>query len=65
MRKSDCLFERASHVAVGLILLLFAAGLGLIGVTVLPLLGLIAALPVVFLAALFFKAPRSQECTLS
>ncbi len=65
MRKNDCLFERASHVAIGLILLLFAAGLSLIGITVLPVLGVIAALPVVFLAALFFNAPRSRECTLS
>ena len=65
MLKNNCLFERVSHVSVGLILLLFAAGLGMIGVTVLPVIGLIAAMPVLFLAALFFKAPRSRECTLS
>jgi hypothetical protein len=65
MHKTDCLLERVSHVTVGVLLLLIAAGLSLIGVTVLPLLGLIAAAPVFFLAAYFFKAPRSRECFLS
>ena len=65
MHKTDCLLERLSHVTVGSILLLIAAGLGLIGVTVLPILGLIAAVPVLVVAAFFFKAPRSRECLIS
>jgi hypothetical protein len=62
MRKSDCLFERASHWGVGAALLLMALGLSIIGITVLPVLGLLLALPVFFLSASFFLAPSSQEC---
>jgi hypothetical protein len=65
MHKTDCLLERVSHILVGSLLLLIAAGLSLIGVTILPLLGLIAAAPVLFLAVYFFKAPRSRECFIS
>jgi hypothetical protein len=65
MKKVDCLFERASHVGVGLSFLLMAMGLSVIGITVLPFFGLLAAAPVFFLSAFFFAAPKSRECTIS
>lgn len=64
MRKSDCLFERSSHLGVGLVLLLIALGFSVIGVTVLPVLGLIVAAPVFLMSFFFFTAQRSRECVL-
>jgi hypothetical protein len=65
MKQIDCLFERVSHVGVGIALLFLAVGLTLIGVTVLPVIGLVTAVPVFLLAGWFIAAPKSQECTLS
>jgi hypothetical protein len=65
MNRTDCLFERASHFGVGLALLLMALGLSVISIIALPVFGFFIAAPVFFLAAWFFGAPRSQECTLS
>ena len=64
MKRIDCLFERASHFGVGTALLFIALGLTLIGVTVLPVIGLLPAVPVFLAAGWFFTAPRSTECTL-
>jgi len=65
MKKADCLFERVSHLGVGLALLFIAMGLTVISVTALPVIGFVIAAPVFLLAAYFFTAPRSQECTLN
>ena len=64
MKRIDCLFERVSHFGVGAALLFIAMGLTLIGVTVLPLIGFMAAVPVFVLSAYFFLAPKSRECAL-
>ena len=65
MRRSDCLFERVSHVGVGIALLFIALGLAVIGVSILPVLGLFAAVPVFLIAAYFFTAPGSPECNIN
>lgn len=65
MNKTDCLFERASHFGVAVALFIIAMGLSVISVVALPVFGLFIAAPVFFLAACFFSAPRSQECTLN
>ena len=65
MKKIDCLMEPVSHFAVGMILLLASFGLTIIGLTTLPVFGLLLAVPVFFFAVLFFTAPHSRECTLS
>jgi hypothetical protein len=64
MKKIDCLFERASHIGVGTALLFVAMGLTLISISVLPIVGLLAAAPVFLLSVWFFTAPKSTECTL-
>ena len=64
MNRTDCLFERTSHISVAMALLLIAMGLSVISVVALPFFGFFIAAPVFFLAAWFFSAPRSQECTL-
>ena len=65
MKRVDCLFEKVSHFGVGVALLFIALGLSVISVTALPVFGFVIAAPVFLLAAYFFTAPRSQECTLS
>lgn len=62
MKRVDCLFERVSHFGVGLAMLFMVMGFMIIGVTVLPVLGIFLALPVFLVAGAFFFAPRSQEC---
>jgi hypothetical protein len=64
MKRIDCLFERASSVGVAIALLFMAMGLSVIGVTVLPVLGLVLALPVFVAAGFFLFSPRSEECAL-
>ena len=64
MKRVDCLFERVSHIGVGVALLFIALGFTLIGVTVLPVVGLLPAIPFFLISAFFFRAPASSECAL-
>lgn len=64
MTNTDCRLERISHIMVGFFLLLTASGFFIIGITVLPFLGIMVAIPVVVLAALFLRVPRSKECLI-
>lgn len=65
MNRRNCFFERVSNIGVGSALLLIALGFVIITVTVLPPFGLLVAVPVMSLAALFFFLPRSRECRIS
>jgi hypothetical protein len=64
MKSSDCLFERTANIGVAAALLLMAMGFIVIGVTVLPVLGIFLAIPVLIVSSAFFFSPRSQECSL-
>lgn len=64
MKRIDCLFERVSSVGVAMALLFMAMGLSVIGVTVLPVLGLVLAVPVFVAVVFFLFSPRSKECAL-
>lgn len=64
MNKNECRLERVSNVTIGFILMvvgLFFAGTG---VTVLPVIGLLIAVPVLVLAGIFLVAPRSKACSI-
>jgi hypothetical protein len=64
MNKNDCRLERVSNVTIGFILMvvgLFFAGTG---VTVLPVIGLLIAVPVLVLAGIFLVSPRSKACSI-
>lgn len=65
MLRRNCLYERVSNIGVGTLLFLIALGFVVITVTVLPPFGLLVAVPVMGMAALFLFAPRSRECRLS
>jgi len=64
MNRTDCKLERVSNATVGLIL--FGVGLlfALTGITVLPVIGLLIAAPVLVLAVVFLAAPRSKACAI-
>jgi hypothetical protein len=64
MNRTDCKLERVSNATVGLIL--FGVGLlfALTGITVLPVIGLLIAAPVLVLSVVFLAAPRSKACAI-
>ncbi len=64
MNKNECRLERVSNVTIGFIFMvvgLFFAGTG---VTVLPVIGLLIAVPVLVLAGIFLVSPRSKACSI-
>jgi uncharacterized membrane protein len=65
MSRLNCFFERVSNIGVGAVLFLIALGFVVITITVIPPFGLLVALPVMALSALFIFARRSRECSIS
>jgi hypothetical protein len=64
MNRISCYFERISDFAVGLFLLFTGLALTVVSFTIIPVLGLIIAIPVLVLAFAFLGAKRSKECAL-
>jgi len=64
MNRISCYFERVSDFAVGLFLLFTGLALTVVSFTIIPILGLFIALPVLVLAIAFLGAKRSKECAL-
>ena len=64
MNRLSCYFERFSDFAVGLFLLFLGIALTVVSFTIIPVFGLIIAIPVLVLAVAFLGAKRSKECAL-
>jgi hypothetical protein len=64
MNRISCYFERISDFAVGLFLLFLGLALTIVSFTIIPVLGLFIAIPVLLLAIAFLGAKRSRECAL-
>ena len=64
MKKTDCKLEPVSNMTVGLILLLIGLMFTLIGMTIIPVVGLIFAFPVLILSVIFLASPRSEACAV-
>jgi hypothetical protein len=64
MSRIDCFFERFSNWGVGAALLLGGLGFLVIGLTILPVIGLLIAVPVAALGLVFIFAQRSKECLI-
>jgi hypothetical protein len=64
MNKNDCRLERVSNVTVGFILTILGLFLALSGLTVIPVIGLLIAVPVLILAGIFLVSPRSKACAI-
>ena len=64
MKKKACLFENLFKKGVGGFLLLVALGFFLTGISALPIIGLLLALPPFATAYIFLAAPASKSCVL-
>ena len=65
MRQADCFFERVSNFGAGMALMFIALGLIVIGVNIVPVLGIFIAVPIFLVAAYFFTAPANPECRIN
>lgn len=64
MKALNCLFERVSNFSVGVILLFVGLAFLIISATILPVVGLVVAIPVLAGAVAFFAAHRSKQCSM-
>ena len=64
MNKTDCKYERVSNVTVGFLLLIIGMFFTLIGIMIIPFLGLLIAIPVLIIAVIFLASPRSKACAI-
>ena len=64
MNKNECRLERVSNGAIGFILMITGFLFALSGITVLPMVGLLIAAPVLIMAAIFIASPRSEACSV-
>jgi hypothetical protein len=64
MPTNACLKERFSKLLLAVILLVGGIGFGLIGVTVLPVIGLLVAAPLLVLAGYFYRVHLNERCRI-
>ena len=64
MNRLSCHFEKISDTAVGLFLLFLGIVFTIISFSILPVIGLVIAIPVLVLAVSFLGAKKSKECAL-
>ncbi len=63
MDSGNCLVERATRVVAGIMFLAVAAGFLFLGISVLPITGVILAIPPFLTGMLFLAAPQSRSCS--
>jgi hypothetical protein len=64
MNKTDCKLERLSNVTVGFFLLIIGLLFTIIGIMIIPVIGLLIAIPVLIIAMIFLASPRSKTCAI-
>ena len=64
MNRTDCKLERVSNITIGFLLMSFGLLFVLTGITVLPVIGLLIAVPVLIIAGIFLASPRSRACAI-
>jgi len=64
MNINSCLFERISAFSIGVLLSVGTLGLIIISLTIIPVFGLILAVPSGLLAAYFFKVHFDRKCQI-
>mgnify|MGYP000430478672 CR=1 FL=1 len=62
MKDMKCFYARSQKVIIGIVFAALAFIFLALGVTVLPVLGLFLALPILGLAVYFFSHPLEGEC---
>jgi hypothetical protein len=64
MKTTDCVPQKISKFMLASLLGMAALGLIVIGVTLLPILGIIMALPVIALAIYIFQTKLNDQCEI-
>ena len=64
MNNTDCKLERVSNVTIGFLLLIIGVFFTLIGIMIIPVIGLLVAIPVLLIAVIFLASPRSKACSI-
>jgi uncharacterized membrane protein len=62
MNKEECINEKWSSRTVGLLVLVIALPVAFIGSLIVPLLGLVFAVPLLLLSFVLIAAPESKVC---
>jgi uncharacterized membrane protein len=65
MNALNCGLEKPLNIVVGSLLFLVGLGFTLIGIMILPVVGLFVAVPVLAIALFFLFAPKSKECRVN
>ena len=65
MMKNLCLFERFSKLGLGFFFLLTAFGFMVSGITILPIVGFIFAVPLLIVSFYFFRAHLNKDCQIN
>jgi hypothetical protein len=61
----NCGLEKPLNIVIGGLLFLIGLGFTFIGVMILPVIGLVVAVPVLAFSIFFFAAPKSKECQVN
>ena len=64
MKSIDCKLERVSNSMVGAVLSFIGLVFILLRLTIIPVIGLLIAIPVIIMSTIFIFSPRSKACTL-
>ena len=64
MDRNSCTLERVSNFSVGIVLLVVGILFGITSFMLLPIIGLLIAVPILVLAVIFLSARRSEACAL-
>jgi uncharacterized membrane protein len=64
MNATNCFFERVSALTIGILLLVGAIGFAVVGLTVLPVVGLVVAVPIFALSVYFFRVHFNRQCEI-
>jgi len=64
MKTTQCVPEKISKFMIGSLMLAAAAGLVVIGMTLLPVFGFMLAVPVIALSVYIFRLHLNKECQI-
>jgi len=64
MKATQCVPQKISKLLMGFVILAAAAGLILIGITLLPVFGIMLALPVIALSVYVFRLHLNDQCEI-
>ncbi len=65
MENAHCLYERTSKYAIAAIFLVLAAIVFISGLTIIPIFGLILAVPILFVSVYFLRVRLNSECQIA